>query len=156
MTVTTNTTYGIQAITIDNPNPPNGYPNPVFTDVIFWIQPQRFGHKNAHAPLVPLVLPKGIPGPLFSPTLSNFWQHVFQTFSGKHGLIMSNATEGGSGGILQLLSCDPEAAEPITYRDLTLPDFLDVSRTHGLSVDDHLGVVNLIDWDGVLHAIPYA
>jgi hypothetical protein len=149
MTVTASSAFGVQAMTIHTPQTPNGDFNPVFTDIIFWVQPED---KNTPSPLVPMVLPNGIPGTLFSPSESNFWQPLFQTFSGRNGLIISDVEEEGK-QILRLLSCDTRT---VTYRDLPLPDFLLASRIHGLSIDDHLGVVNVIDSDGVLHAIPYA
>lgn len=152
-TVMTNTThnYGVHAMTIDSPPPSDG--NTAFTDIIFWVQPRVFEDKTV--PLVPLVLPNGMPGSLFE---SNFAHHLFQSFSGRKGLIMLDVAEEGLAQklILRLLSCDPEALRPITYRDLTLPDFLAPSRIQRLSIDDHLGVVSIIDSDGMLHAIPYA
>ena len=154
MTVTASTTYGVQALTIDTVVPPHEDSTAV-TDVIFWVQPQC--HGNAVAPLVPLTLSGGIPGSLFAPSESNFWQPMFQTFSGNFGLILSNVVEEDSGSkqILRLLSCDLEPTRKVTYRDLSLPDDL-ASRIHGVSVDDHLGAVSVIDSNGVLHAIPYA
>ena len=153
MTVTANTKYGVQALTIV---PPHEDSTTALTDVIFWAQPQS--PRNADAPLVPLVLSGASPGNLFAQSDSNFWYPMFQTFSGNFGLILSNVLEEGSSEakqILRLLSCDLEPTRKVSYRDLVLPDNL-ASRIHAVSVDDHLGAVSVIDSDGVLHAIPYA
>jgi hypothetical protein len=56
---------------------------------------------------------------------------------------------------LRLISCDPHKIQA-TYRDLVLPDFIDLFCVQGLFLDDHLGIVTLIDSNGVLYTIPYA
>lgn len=48
------------------------------------------------------------------------------------------------------------AANACSAHNLVVPEFIPLSCVYGLSIDDHLGVVTLLDTRGYMFAIPYA
>ncbi|KAF8151190.1 hypothetical protein BJ912DRAFT_1051621 [Pholiota molesta] len=56
---------------------------------------------------------------------------------------------------LRLVAVDPELDRCAVHR-LAVPPFIELDHVYGLSIDDHRGVITLLDTRGVLFALPYA
>lgn len=56
---------------------------------------------------------------------------------------------------LRLINFDPQT-NACTSHLLEVPAFIELSYVYGLSMDDHRGVITLLDTRGYLYAIPYA
>jgi len=134
---------------------------PSALEVTFWIRPES-AEDDEHL-LIPRTSER-IPG-VFNTTTndvdSSRWEMLFQTISGRRGLMLVNVRDEGDESnsqgtqILRLVSYERHKTQ-VVCRDLVLPDFIDLFRIHGLFLDDHLGVVSMIDPSGVLYTIPYA
>jgi len=46
--------------------------------------------------------------------------------------------------------------EKIFHRNLATPACTDLSKVYRLLLDDHLGIITVIESDGILHTITYA
>ncbi|TFK44936.1 hypothetical protein BDQ12DRAFT_42575 [Crucibulum laeve] len=71
------------------------------------------------------------------------------------GTIVLLAMKEEERSFLQLVRYDPLISTSSIHR-LDIPDTIDLSIVYGLSLDDHLGVVTVVDRRGCLFAIPYA
>ncbi|KAF8161332.1 hypothetical protein B0H34DRAFT_700475 [Crassisporium funariophilum] len=85
-------------------------------------------------------------------SLDSSWQLMLLPHSGRKVLLVLNV----QGRVyLHLISFDRETCSS-TVHLLNIPPFIDISFIYGLSLDDHRGVVSLLDSNGWLYAIPYA
>jgi hypothetical protein len=154
--LTANSPYGVSAMSV---NVVLSLTEPIrdALDITFWIRPESTTGEKDGQLLVPLKS-KSMPGFFFSTLEESRWESLVQTLSGKRGLVLLNMRDGGAGDcrqVLRLVSCDHQMTQA-TYRDLVLPDFINLFNVRGLFLDDHLGVVSMIDPTGVLYTIPYA
>ena len=140
--LTVNSPYGVPAMAIHVTAPQIEQVVPHTAEITFWTRNDSEGTgKNL---LIPLPCGESIPGAFRAPG-----NCLVQTLSGRKGLIwVDDDTQ-----VLCLVGCD---GHNITIRDLVIPDVVDLANLHGLFLDDHLGVVSLIDKGGVLYTIPYA
>jgi hypothetical protein len=149
--LTANSPYGVFAMSLDIASVENA----AALDVTFWIRTESTkGEGN-------LITSESMLGSLFQTAdvgLSH-WDNVVRALSGRRGLVllnMGNEIDYDSQGtpVLSLVSC--QSHTHVTFRDLVLPDSIDLFRVHGPFLDDHLGVVSMIDSTGLLYVIPYA
>ncbi|KAF8963664.1 hypothetical protein BDZ97DRAFT_2013311 [Flammula alnicola] len=87
-----------------------------------------------------------------SPEPDSSWKLMLLPESGRKVLLVVNLNTHLS---FQLVNYDPEM-DKISVHRLELPHFIDISQIYGFSLDDHRGVITLLDTRGVLFAIPYA
>ncbi|KDR75641.1 hypothetical protein GALMADRAFT_156621 [Galerina marginata CBS 339.88] len=114
---------------------------------IFWTRPEQDDNNN---PLVPYHN-INIPGSLQDSPDSS-WLLMALPHSGRKVLIV---IQFGSEIRLQLVHFHPHKGD-ISVQQIELPPFIDIEQVHGLSLDDHRGVITLLDTRGVLYALPYA
>ncbi|SRR6266545_1422740 len=144
-----NSRYGIPAMSVvtalANSEPCN------FLDVHFWVR-----SEDPKAPITLLSLPMVIPGSLdFGP--QDFWHPAALTLSGRKAVLLYKVeAEEKLTWFLGLISCEPDGAEKVAYRNLVLPKSFDISNMYTLFLDDHMGVVTLLDIYGSLYTISYA
>ncbi|KAJ3513973.1 hypothetical protein NLJ89_g2638 [Agrocybe chaxingu] len=96
--------------------------------------------------------PVAIPGCLQDSSDSS-WQLMLLPHSGRKVLLVINNNENQP--ILYLVNFDHDTNTP-SLHVINLPSFIDLSLVHGLSLDDHRGVITLLDTRGSLFAIPFA
>jgi len=87
------------------------------------------------------------------------WQLMLVPHSGLKVLLVVREGRNGAGPtgsrlVLKGVTVDPVKGGVIT-QTLVLPPFLDLNKISNLLLDDHRGVVTLIDSDGFLYVIPY-
>jgi hypothetical protein len=126
-------------------------------EITFWIRSESAGEdKHLLSPLIPENMP-GFAYSTVGESDSSRWERMVQTLSGRRGLVLSNVRdetrEDDLRGtqVLRLVSCERHRAQA-TFRDLVLPDYIDLFSVHGLFLDDHLGIVSMIDSTGVLYS----
>lgn len=158
--LTVNSPYGVSAMSVNVVSTTTDPTMPNALDITFWMRPELTGEDK------PLLVPhksESVAG-LFHSTYDegspSRWENLVQTLSGRRALMLLNVREEADGNspgalVIRLISCESDRTRS-TYRDLVLPDHIDLSNVHGLFLDDHLGVVSLIDSQGMLYAIPYA
>ena len=152
--LTANSPYGVFAMAVNVVHPAL-----CAVKITFWIRPESPAEEKAL--LVPLTS-ESMPG-FFHTTVdevdSTRWERLVQTLSGRRGLVLVNVRDEPEDPrgtqTLHLISCESHKPQA-TYRELVLPDFIDLFTARGLFLDDHLGVVSLVDSSGVLYTIPYA
>jgi len=158
--LTANSPYGVAAMSVNMVTSIAEPPVPSALEMRFWIRPESNG-EDQHL-LTPLTSER-MPGFFYrnaDGVDSIRWERLVQTLSGRRGLVLSNVKdEGDENGrgtqVMRLISCERDKTQ-VTYRDLVLPDFIDLFSVQGLYLDDHLGVVSVTDLTGVLYTIPYA
>ena len=159
--LTANSPYGVSAMSVNMVTTIADPPVPSALEMRFWIRPESTG-EDKHL-LIPLTSEK-IPGFFYRTpdggVDSTRWERLVQTLSGRRSLVLLNVKDEGVENdrgtqTLRLISCAPDKTQ-VTYRDLVLPDFIDLFSVQGLYLDDHLGVVSVTDLNGVLYTIPYA
>ncbi|KAF8911527.1 hypothetical protein CPB84DRAFT_1812360 [Gymnopilus junonius] len=150
--------YGVPAVSLHRITAPRldseGDVEPDLTHKIqirFWTKPEP-DPGNEKSP--PHLIPRhsvNIPG-LLQDSPDSSWQLMLLPHSGRKVLLVVYYE---SEICLKLIHFDPE--EGISFvQQVTLPPFINVEEVYGLSLDDHLGVISLLDTKGVLYAIPYA
>ena len=80
------------------------------------------------------------------------WKLMLLAHSGRCMLLV---VDQGTHVELRLVRIDA-AANACSAHHLVVPEFIPLSYVYGLSIDDHLGVVTLLDTRGYMFAIPYA
>ena len=156
--LTANSPYGVFAMAVNVVHPAL-----CAVKITFWIRPESPAEDKAL--LFPLTS-ESMPGSFHTPVDevdSTRWERLVQTLSGRRGLVLVNVRDEADEPeddprgtqILHLISCERHKPQA-TYRELVLPDFIDLFTARGLFLDDHLGVVSLVDSSGVLYTIPYA
>jgi hypothetical protein len=152
--LTANSPYGVFAMSLDIASVENA----AALDVTFWIRTESTPGEGRH-----LITSESMPGSLSVTAVDDIdlsqWENVVQALSGRRGLVllnMQNEVDYDSQGtqVLRLVSC--QSHTHVTFRDLVLPDSIDLFKVHGLFLDDHLGIVSMIDSTGLLYVIPYA
>ncbi|KAF9529727.1 hypothetical protein CPB83DRAFT_893246 [Crepidotus variabilis] len=172
--LTANDTYGVLAISLDKRDTwehsnTGGVPIRRELGLTAWVTvPPSDSNIGFPVHLEPLPLEEAIAGTLQSlrdPETDNPWLLIVQTLSGRKSLLLTNITPEDADPdieeqlVLRLVHCEPEAEnedERIYYRDLEIPSFINLSKVHGLFLDDHMGVVTMVDTKGVLYALPMA
>ena len=144
-----NSRYGIPAMSVVTASVSSEPCN--FLDVHFWVR-----SEDPKAPITLLALPMVIPGSIdFGP--QEFWHPAVLTLSGrKAALLYKVKAEEKLNWVLGLVSCEPNGTERVAYRNLVMPKSLDMSSMYTLFLDDHIGVVTLLDVCGSLYTISYA
>ncbi|KAF9486031.1 hypothetical protein BDN70DRAFT_822871 [Pholiota conissans] len=80
------------------------------------------------------------------------WKLMLLSHSGCNVLLVM---ERGTHLELRLIVVDPELNKCVQHR-LAVPENMELGYVYGLSIDDHRGVITLLDTRGLLYAIPYA
>lgn len=139
--MTVNSPFGVQAMAIHLTAPLIDPEVPNTVEITFWTRKDSEGAEGHR--LVPVSC-ESMPGAFRLPR-----ELSVQTLSGRKGLMWLD----DDSHVLCLAGCD---GHKTTIRDLVIPDIVDLANVHDLFLDDHLGVVSLIDKGGVLYTIPYA
>jgi hypothetical protein len=142
--LTANSPYGVCAMSLDSTSDESAF------EITFWIRTEstkREGILITSESMLESLLPQ----PDFDRSGSEIG---VRAFSGMRGLwIMRNIDHDSP--VLRLVSC--RSHTHVTCRDLILPDSIDLFRVRPrMFLDDHLGVVSMIDSTGLLYVIPYA
>ncbi|EAU91260.2 hypothetical protein CC1G_06895 [Coprinopsis cinerea okayama7 len=91
----------------------------------------------------------GIQGELVVPTDAT-WQLLILAHSGRGAIMLIDV---GDKAVLQLATFHEDGC---TTHQLEVPDDLDLWCTYGLTIDDHRGVVAILDNHSCLYELPYA
>ncbi|KAF9012550.1 hypothetical protein BDQ17DRAFT_1387237 [Cyathus striatus] len=132
-------------------DPAYGVPLKPQMHIRFWTRSDK---EEGFAHSTPTIVPVcfiNIPGDLWS-SASHTWQLMLLPHSGRQVLLVVKDDEEIK---LLLVRLQTEKKTATVHR-LNVPSFIGMDHVYGLSLDDHRGVVTLLDTRGFLFAIPYA
>lgn len=160
-----NDSYGVPAVSLHSmdketwDNEGRSYNRERNMQVRFWAPELRFFSSfsveevgAAAAPALTLA-PKwvaNVPGAL-QDSPDSAWKLMLLSHSGRSVLLVMDLDTHLE---LRLVAVDPELDRCAVHR-LAVPPFIELDNVYGLSIDDHRGVITLLDTRGVLFALPY-
>lgn len=112
----------------------------------------RFWTRSAGSPKTLSLLQSANVRGVLHDSPGSAWQLMLIPHSGRHVLLVAKSNEDV---VLRLVRYNPQKSAASVH-ELELPPSIDLSLIYSLGLDDHRGVISLLDRRGNLYAIPYA